>query len=174
MLQSTAWLITLIFMSFIAIVFAFVTLRSTQKADYEPIMKKWYKIRTVYGMALLIFLLGTALYTLRDLPYDRPVYGEGIEPTIVDVEAIQFGWKMSQSEFKAGEPIEFKVTSTDVNHGFGIYDENMNVLAQTQAMPGYTNNVYYTFEKPGTYQILCLEYCGLAHHLMVGQIKVTE
>jgi heme/copper-type cytochrome/quinol oxidase subunit 2 len=30
----------------------------------------------------------------------------------------------------------------------------------------------YTFTEPGVYQVLCLEYCGLAHHEMNGQIKV--
>jgi cytochrome c oxidase subunit 2 len=159
-------------MSIVVFVFAFVAMKSREKRDYEPIKKKWYKARTFYGSVLVIFMLAVTIYTLRDLPYNQPVYGEGNEPTVVEVEAFQFGWNMSQTEFSAGEPIEFEVTAADVTHGFGIYDEDMNLLAQTQAMPEYTNTVYITFDEPGTYEILCMEYCGLAHHIMIQEIVV--
>ncbi|MUK89085.1 cytochrome C oxidase subunit II [Ornithinibacillus sp. L9] len=174
MIQTVAWIVSLIFMLFITIVFGVVVLKSKEKRDYDPIKKKWYKARSFYGTTLVVFFLVITIYTLRELPYNQPVYGEGKDPTIVDVEALQFGWNFSETEFKVGEPIEFHVTSADVNHGFGIYDEDRNLLAQTQAMPEYTNKVYVTFDEPGTYDILCLEYCGLAHHLMIQSIEVTE
>ncbi|MEC5423743.1 cytochrome C oxidase subunit II [Virgibacillus sp. C22-A2] len=174
MVQTAAWVTSLFFMLIVTAVFAFVAMNSTEKKDYEPIKKKWYKARTFYGSALIIFFLIITIYTLRDLPYNQPAYGEGREPEIVDVEALQFGWNISETQFKTGEPIEFHVTSADVTHGFGIYDKNLNLIAQTQAMPEYTNKVYITFEQPGTYKILCMEYCGLAHHLMVMEIEVTD
>ncbi|MED3551279.1 cytochrome c oxidase subunit II [Cytobacillus praedii] len=174
MVQTVAWIVSLIFMLLIAAVFGFVAFKSKEKRDYEPIKKKWYKARTFYGATLAVVMLVLTIYTLRELPYNQPVYSAGNDPTIVDVEAIQFGWKMSETEFKVDEPIEFHVTSTDVTHGFGIYDSELNLIAQTQAMPDYTNKVYITFDKPGTYEVLCLEYCGLAHHLMIGKIEVTE
>jgi cytochrome c oxidase subunit II len=174
MVQTVAWIVSLIFMLLIAGVFGFVFFKSKEKHDYEPIKKKWYKARTFYGGTLVVIMLVLTIYTLRELPYNQPAYSAGNDPKIVDVEAIQFGWKMSETEFKVGEPIEFHVTSSDVTHGFGIYDSELNLLAQTQAMPEYTNKVYITFDKPGTYEVLCLEYCGLAHHLMIGKIEVTE
>lgn len=172
-MQSIAWVVSLVLMSLVILVFAVVVYNSsTKRVDYDPIVKKWYKFRSIYGLTLIAVIIIISFVTLRNLPYDQPVYGEGIEPVIVDVEAVQFGFKMSQTEFKVGQPIEFRVTSSDVNHGFGLYDESMKVLAQTQAMPEYTNKVYYTFDKPGTYQVLCLEYCGLGHHLMMTKITV--
>ncbi len=109
--------------------------------------------------------------TLKELPYELPASAAGA-PLSIDVNAIQFGFEMSEYQAKVGQPIEFNVTSSDVNHGFGIYDENMVVITQTQAMPGYTNKLYYTFTKPGKYKILCLEYCGLAHHFMIADFEV--
>jgi cytochrome c oxidase subunit 2 len=50
----------------------------------------------------------------------------------------------------------------------------MRIVAQTQAMPGYTNILRYTFSQPGTYQVLCLEFCGLAHHDMKAEIAVAQ
>ena len=161
-------------MLMVAAVFGVVALKSKERKDYEPIKKKWYKARTFYGISLVVLMLVLTIYTLRELPYNQPVYGQGKDPTIVDVEALQFGWNISQTSFKVGEPIEFDVTSADVNHGFGIYDEDMNLIAQTQAMPEYVNKVYITFDEPGTYEVLCLEYCGLAHHLMIATLEVTE
>ncbi|GGK08055.1 hypothetical protein GCM10007063_33190 [Lentibacillus kapialis] len=174
MIQTVAWVVSLIFMVIVTFVFGFVVLKSTEIKDYELIKKKWYRARTFYAVILIVFMLTLTIYTLRELPYNQPVYSAGAEPTVVHVEAMQFGWKISQTELKAGDPIEFKVTSKDVNHGFGIYDEEMNMLTQTQAMPEYTNNVYITFDEPGIYNILCMEYCGLAHHAMTAEITVTE
>jgi cytochrome c oxidase subunit II len=81
---------------------------------------------------------------------------------------------LSRSQVPVGQSVEFHVTSADVNHDFAIYDPGMHVVAQTQAMPGYTNKLDYTFSKPGTYKILCLEYCGIAHHNMMSEIKVGD
>jgi cytochrome c oxidase subunit 2 len=170
--QTVAWVSSLFFMLVVVVVFGIIALKSKERIDYEPIKKKWYKVRTTYGIILVVFMLVVTIYTLRELPYDRPVYGEGINPTIVDVEALQFGFIMSETEFKVGEPIEFHVMSGDVNHGFGIYDEDMILVAQSQAMPGYTNKVYITFDEPGIYEVLCLEYCGLGHHVMMEKFEV--
>ncbi|PXV76312.1 hypothetical protein [Nitrosomonas eutropha] len=79
---------------------------------------------------------------------------------------------MTPATVKSGQPVEFQVSAADVNHGFGIYDENLVLIAQTQAMPGYTNKLIHTFDKPGKFKILCLEYCGLAHHVMITELTV--
>jgi len=172
MVQMVAWITSLVIMLFIAGMFLFVAIKSKEKREYEPIVKKWYKARKFYATILIVGMIGVSFYTIRLLPFNQPVYGEGLEPTIVDVEAFQFGWDISQTEFEVDEPIEFDVTSRDVNHGLGIYDEDMELIAQTQAMPDYTNTIYITFEEPGVYEVLCLEYCGLAHHQMMAEIVV--
>jgi cytochrome c oxidase subunit 2 len=71
---------------------------------------------------------------------------------------------------RSGRPVEFHVTSKDVNHGFAIYDQGLRIVAQTQAMPNYVNILRYTFPASGTYRVLCLESCGLAHHMMAAEI----
>ena len=40
-------------------------------------------------------------------------------------------------------------------------------------MPGHTNRLAYTFTQPGKYRVLCLEYCGLAHHGMMTEFEVV-
>jgi cytochrome c oxidase subunit II len=81
---------------------------------------------------------------------------------------------LSHNRVPIGQTVEFHVTSADINHGFALYDPEMHLVAQTQAMPGYTNKLNYTFSRAGTYKVLCLEYCGIAHHNMIAEIKVGD
>src|SRR5690606_5274795 len=104
MVQTAAWVTSLVFMSLVFIVCGVVAWKSRVKSDYEHIKKKWYKARNFYATTLVTILLVVCIYTLRELPYDLPIYREAQDPTIVDVEAVQFGWLMSESEFKVGEP----------------------------------------------------------------------
>jgi cytochrome c oxidase subunit 2 len=80
---------------------------------------------------------------------------------------------LSSNRFTAGVPVEFRVTSADVNHGFAIYGPDDRIVTQTQAMPGFTNRLVHTFAAPGRYRVLCLEYCGLAHHGMLAEFEVV-
>jgi cytochrome c oxidase subunit 2 len=82
-------------------------------------------------------------------------------------------WQLHPAQVESGRPVLFNVTSADVNHGLGIYDQDLRLLTQTQAMPGYVNKLAYTFTQPGIYRLMCLEYCGLAHHGMMGFLEVT-
>ena len=109
--------------------------------------------------------------TLRGLPY--PGAGGG-EAQVVEVSAHQWYWQLSTNTVLANRPVSFEVSSADVNHGFGIYNEERQLLAQVQAMPEHPTRLTYTFEEPGSYLILCLEYCGLVHHGMAATLNVTE
>jgi len=172
LIQSVVWYTTLVFILLIAGVFLWVAIKSKEKSSYEPVVKKWYKARSIYGVLLVVLMLVVTIYTLRDLPFNKPSYVKSAEVITVDAEAYQFGFDLSKDEFSVGDTVEFKVATRDVTHGFGIYNPDMEMIAQTQAMPEYENNFYVTFDEPGTYQVLCLEYCGLAHHLMKTEFIV--
>jgi cytochrome c oxidase subunit 2 len=78
-------------------------------------------------------------------------------------------------KIKAGETVKFVARSVDVNHGFSILSSSKSMdspLMQKQVVPGYNNVFYYTVDKPGTYTIRCLEYCGWNHPYMVSQITI--
>lgn len=173
MYQQLAWQITLVLLILITLVFGFVVIRSGKRVDFQTIQTKGYRIRKIWFYLLFICLFPTLIYTVMKHPYSIPVFQNG--PTqVVKAVGYQFYWELSTNEVNANQPVEFDVTSGDVNHGFGIYDENMQLLAQTQSMPGYTNRLFYTFTKPGKYQILCLEYCSVGHHAMIATLTVNE
>jgi cytochrome c oxidase subunit 2 len=69
----------------------------------------------------------------------------------------------------ANTPVTFRLTSTDVVHGFQIVGTNGN----TMILPGYVSQFTTSFE-PGEYLITCNEYCGLGHHMMAATLIVGE
>lgn len=172
MYQSIAWYATLFLVFLLALAFSFVYGESRKLKDYEPIQEKGYKIRKFYFLGVLAIMGFATAISLSKLPYHNQHAQAKEHSKVVDVTGLQFAWELSEEEFTVGEEVQFRVTSNDVTHGFGIYDEKLQLLAQTQAMPEYTNTLTITFEKPGTYKILCLEYCSVGHHVMIKDIIV--
>lgn len=173
--QEIAWQVSLLGVGLLAAVYLLVWLRSGEPAEFGPVKKRLYRIRGYWFGALVVAGVWLSVETLADLPYsathDRAATAAAIT---TDVTGHQWYWEMERTEFPAGKEIAFRVRSADVNHGFAIYNADDQVVTQTQAMPGYTNIVRHTFDEPGTYRIMCLEYCGLAHHNMTKEIIVTS
>lgn len=175
MYQEVALQVSLVLMAALVGAFAFVALRSLKRQeDYAPLQKRAHRVRTQLFWTLLVLFTPVMLYTLTDLPYAAAKDETRAEaPEVIEAKGYQWYWTLSRDQIALGKTVEFHVTSNDVNHGFGIYDEDMRIVAQTMAMPGYTNKLRYTFTKPGTYKVLCLEYCGLIHHNMIAELKVV-
>lgn len=62
------------------------------------------------------------------------------------------------------------LSSADVNHGFSLFPINVNI----QVVPGYDYALKVTPNAAGEFRIICNEFCGIGHHLMVGKIIVEE
>lgn len=73
-------------------------------------------------------------------------------------------------QLQRGETYRFLFSSNDVQHGFSLQPDNINL----QVIPGYVLAVEMTPEKTGEYEIVCNEYCGIGHHLMLGRIRVVD
>lgn len=174
MSQQVAWQVSLLLMTLVGLGFAFVAINSgTREENYAPLQMHANRLRTKLFWALVLVLGPVMVFTLLDLPYVAShIRGNSGPVQVVDATGYQWRWTLSRDRVAKDQPVEFRVTSADVNHGFGIYDTDMHLVAQTQAMPGYTNIVRYTFRKDGTYKILCMEYCGTTHHNMMAEIKV--
>ena len=62
------------------------------------------------------------------------------------------------------------LSSLDVNHGFNLYPFNINF----QVVPGYDYGLKVTPTVAGDFRIVCNEFCGVGHHLMVGRVIVVD
>ncbi|WP_435348734.1 cytochrome c oxidase subunit II [Haloarchaeobius sp. HRN-SO-5] len=65
--------------------------------------------------------------------------------------------------------VTFHITSADVIHGFEVAGTNAN----TMAIPGQVATITVEFDEPGTYGLVCNEYCGGGHHVMEGKLVVV-
>ncbi|WP_018131591.1 cytochrome c oxidase subunit II [Effusibacillus pohliae] len=102
-------------------------------------------------------------------PFDKPgVHKVGDNEYEAVMTAFVFGFNPPQIEVPAGSKVTFISTSKDVVHGFEIPGTNVNMMVE----PGHVNKVTQTFNKPGEYLILCNEYCGAGHHMMMGKVIV--
>lgn len=66
-------------------------------------------------------------------------------------------------------PVKFRLTSTDVVHGFLLPSTNVN----TMVVPGFIAEVRTTFSRPGVYNMPCHEFCGSGHHGMWARVRVV-
>jgi cytochrome c oxidase subunit II len=168
---------------FILAVFGAVA-RSTRESgtvDYARVNRLRLLFFVSFAVILLIFLL----FTLPQLPY--PVEARTVD-RVVHAVGKQYAWSLTDGtgptlaswdrDFSPTvtvpirATVEFRVTTLDVNHGFSLYAPDGHLVAQTQAMPGYVNRLRVMFDQPGTYTVLCLEFCGMSHHRMRGGVEV--
>lgn len=166
--QKMILFVTLFGMLCVALPFI-LTARSSSRsasatASSEGASRKWL----IWGLIILGVIVTVA--TLWVWPH-RVIAGASTQT--VNVTGHQWYWEFEPKTVKAGSPVIFNVHAGDVNHGMGVYNSEQRLLFQVQAMPGYVNRVEYTFDKPGTYQILCMEFCGIAHHVMLTDLIVT-
>ena len=169
-MQQQILILTIAVMALVAYPFWRVV-RTSQHAPQPPSPAgRIERMRTALLASLAVTGLVVAVATLRPWPHDAHA-APGAQ--IVRAVGYQWYWELDTEEVTAGRPVVFEVASADVNHGFGVYDPSGTILFQTQVMPGYVNKVKHTFTEPGTYRVLCLEYCGTAHHDMIGEFKVV-
>jgi cytochrome c oxidase subunit II len=71
---------------------------------------------------------------------------------------------------RRGQTYRLHVSSMDLQHGLSIQPVNMNF----QVLPGYDHVLTVTPTETKDYQVICNEFCGIGHHLMVGRISVVE
>ena len=170
-MQSYVLIISLLLMALTAAAPLWVVRNSPASAPQEASARNVERYRSGLFWALVVLGVVVALATLRPWPYDASAKDDAVTVTAT---GSQWYWEIKPHDVPVGRPVIFKVTSNDVNHGFGVYDMDGTMLFQTQAMPGYVNELRYTFTKPGTYRVLCMEYCGLVHHGMSDEIRASE
>ena len=102
--------------------------------------------------------------TDRGMPIVTPPPGADIY-----LAAVSFQWFPILRLQKNAE-YTLHLSSLDVNHGFSLYPINVNF----QVVPGYDYGLRVTPNAAGDFRIMCNEFCGIGHHMMVGRVIVDE
>ena len=141
--------------------------------------------------ALLALFVGALLWSAGAHAVHPPSHVETIDPTkvaehpefgnpgvttradggtVVVIAIKMYSFEPAEIRVPLGQPVTFRITSSDVIHGFQIVRTNANAMV----IPGYVSQFSMTFQWPGEYLIVCNEFCGLGHHLMQAKLIVEE
>lgn len=125
------------------------------------------------SIPLSVFLLWGAL-GYRDYVWARTPPEGALD---VYVSAKQWMWKFSYPEgiggvgvlyVPAGRPVRLLITSRDVIHSFFVPAFRLKM----DALPGRYTEAWFEAVRPGRYQVLCAELCGLDHSWMRAEVVV--
>jgi len=186
--QARIWHMFLLISAVIVLVFAGVAFSTVSPREVG--IARAYGLRRALFLAALVAVIGVLSTTFPKTPYaghgdaaragvDRIVYVAArqfefiwSDEPIVSAGDIGRVPRLQQLAVDAGATVEFRVTSLDVNHGLGLYGPQRQIVAQTQAMPGYVNRLRVRLDTSGEYLVLCLEYCAAGHHRMRSSLMV--
>lgn len=102
-------------------------------------------------------------------PFNQPgLYPVGPHEYRAVMVAQMFSFSPGSLTIPAGSTVHFEVTSPDVVHGFQIPGTNVNLTV----VPGHITEFTYNFKEKGEHLLLCNEYCGVGHQMMMGKIIV--
>jgi cytochrome c oxidase subunit II len=171
-MQNLAWVLSLILMAVIAAVFLWVAAGASRAgSDAGGATRAALWRNNLFWVAIVAGIVIT-FGTLWQWPISGHAAAATKPDVVIRATAHQWRWQLERDTVRVGQLVEFQVTASDVNHGMAIYQNKTRMVAQAQAMPGYVNKLQVRFTEPGDYEVLCLEYCGLAHHGMRAVIKV--
>ena len=98
-----------------------------------------------------------------------PLYFWSRTPLIHAHIAEDGGWSPDVIKASVNEPLNLKLTSDDVVHGFAVGQMDMQSV---DVLPGKVTDIILTFDKPGIYTFFCTRWCGINHWRMRGTIEV--
>jgi len=73
-------------------------------------------------------------------------------------------------EFEKGKSYRLHLSSLDWLHGFSLQPVNINI----EVVPGYEMVLTITPTEAGEFGLVCNEYCGIGHHVMVSKLYVVD
>jgi cytochrome c oxidase subunit II len=102
-------------------------------------------------------------------PFNAPGLRQ-VGPGQYEAVMIAQTWAFVPNEVRVpvGSRVTFRVASADVTHGLLIEKTNVNLTL----IPGHVAEASATFRQPGTYLIICHEYCGISHQNMFARVVV--
>lgn len=158
----------------ITLVMIWLVWRYNRKRQPQPLSQKdhnvwlevtWTIIPTI--LVMMMFWYGWEGYlSLRRIP-------DNAMP--VTATARMWSWSFIYENGKTadklyvpvGQPVKVKLIAEDVLHSF--YAPAFRI--KRDSVPGMENYVWFVADKPGSYDIFCAEYCGVAHADMITTIE---
>jgi cytochrome c oxidase subunit 2 len=151
-------------------------LRYRQGSDVNRADRPNRNVRLEVSWALIPFALTLVFFAwAAKLYYDQHTPPAG--SLEISVLAKQWMWKFQHSggqreinevHVPAHRPVKLTMISEDVIHS--LYFPALRI--KQDVLPGRYTTLWFDADKPGTYHLLCAEFCGTSHSEMGGDIVV--
>jgi cytochrome c oxidase subunit 2 len=139
---------------------------------------------TVIPFVIIAVLFGYTAKAQNEITSVSPASATEVHD--VTVNAFQWSWQFTYKEagpnttvtgtpaqpptlYPQGQPVRFKITASDVVHGFWI----PAFMIQIQNIPGFENEIEFTANELGTFPGRCNILCGRQHSQMLFDVKVV-
>jgi cytochrome c oxidase subunit II len=146
---------------------------------YEKHEGEWGNWR---GTVMILLLTGSVLAFVEYQTFASTglyVPPKGADPIQISVIGRQWDWVFVYPDgvqvignltVPQGEEVLLNVTSEDVVHSFAI----PSLSVAKDAVPGHYNTIWFNATQVGSYLIMCKEFCGIGHALMLGTLTVVS
>jgi cytochrome c oxidase subunit 2 len=155
---------------FLLVVFLLVYFTIRYRRSRHPVPEEvpdnhWLHLAWIVLPTLLVLTM--FFYGLTAFQFLRKAPAGAME---VKVYARQWSWRFEYANgfetdkliVPVGRPIQVRIVSEDVIHSFFVPAFRI----KQDAVPGLTTQAWFTVDVPGSYDVLCAEYCGLLHSQM--------
>ncbi len=78
----------------------------------------------------------------------------------ITIKAHQFYLPKEKMVIECGEKVMFNVVSEDLVYGFGLFRQDHTMVTQMQVNPGSRNDLLWTFNHNGVFNLMSTEYSG--------------
>ena len=187
-LWQGAWIAAAVVGVFTAVLILWPAFRHRRKGNEFP-RQTQYNIPTEVAYTLIPFLIVAVLFFYTAKAQSAITKIDSTKPAThsIHVNGIQWSWQFTYLDkgpeatvtgtpaqpptlvLPLGEEVEFKITASDVVHGFWI----PAFMIQIQNIPGVENKIRFTANKLGTYPGRCNILCGRSHSQMLFKVKVV-
>jgi cytochrome c oxidase subunit 2 len=151
--------------------------RSDTIPEQLPLVHEHVGLEVAWTVGPALILLAIAIPTVRTTFRSYPAVPPK-NALIVDVLAHQWWWEVhypglgittaNEIHVCVGRPVRFRLQSADVIHSFWV----PQLGGKQDVVPGHTNMLTLTPQKPGMYLGQCAEFCGLSHANMRFRVFV--
>jgi cytochrome c oxidase subunit 2 len=151
--------------------------RSEVVPEQLPATHEHIGLEVAWTVGPAVILLAIAIPTVRTTFRSQPAVAPQ-NALIVNVIAHQWWWEVHYPDLQistaneihlpVGRPVRFQLQSADVIHSFWV----PQLGGKQDVVPGHTNTLTLTPQRPGMYFGQCAEFCGLSHANMRFRVFV--
>jgi len=158
----------------ITVAMVYLVWRYNRKRQPQPISQKdhnvWLEITWTVIPSILVMVMfwyGWAGYlSLRRVP-DNAIPVEGTARMWSWLFTYENGKTADKLYVPVGQPVKVKLIAEDVLHSFYV----PAFRVKRDCVPGMPTYAWFVAEQPGSYDLFCAEYCGVAHADMITTVE---